>query len=113
MVTELISINSITIFLKQNTASIWRSLQIWVEVDGSFDPSAYTIRWYGVQSLSTVICRGTGNTWDFTLNVENVSYCPEIHIDLISKKEWHRFHNRDDYIVMKLEDVLPPIEDTY
>ena len=87
--------------------------KLWVEVDGSFDPSAYTIRWYVVQSLSTVICRGTGNTLDFTLNVENVSYCPEIHIDLISKKEWHRFHNRDDYIVMKLEDVLPPIEDTY
>ncbi len=29
------------------------------------------------------------------------------------KKAWHRFHKTDDYIIMNLEDVLPPIEDTY
>lgn len=84
-----------------------------VEVDGGFDPSTYTIQWVVVQNLSDVICRGTGNTVDFALNVENVSYRPEIRIDLISKKAWHRFHKTDDYIIMNLEDVLPPIEDTY
>lgn len=87
--------------------------KLWVEVDGSFDSSTYTIKWVVVQNFDTIISRGTGNVLDFTLNVQNVSYCPEIRIKLISKKAWHRFHDTDDYIVMTLENVLPPIEDTY
>lgn len=89
------------------------SYKLWVEVDSSFDSTFYEIHWRVIQDYSTVIKQGTGSVIDFTLNNKNVSYSPEIHIELITKRDWHRFREVDDIIKLKYEKVLPPIEDTY
>ena len=59
--------------------------KLWVEVDSSFDSSFYEIRWVVKQDYTTLIKKGTGNVIDFTLTNKNVSYAPEIHIDLTTK----------------------------
>ena len=87
--------------------------KLWVEVDSSFDSSFYEIRWIVKQDYTTLIKKGTGNVIDFTLTNKNVSYAPEIHIELTTKRDWHRFHEVDDSIKLNYERVLPPIEDTY
>mgnify|MGYP004454253287 CR=1 FL=1 len=89
------------------------SYKLWVEVDSSFDSSFYEIRWTVKQNYTTVIKKGTGCAIEFTLNNKNVSYAPEIQISLVTKREWHRFHDVDDIIKLNYEQVLPPIEDTY
>ena len=87
--------------------------KLWVEVDSSFDSSFYEIEWIVKQDYRTLIEKGTGNVIDFTLSNKNVSYAPEIHIELTTKRDWHRFHTVDDSIKLNYERVLPPIEDTY
>ena len=87
--------------------------KLWVEVDSSFDSSFYDINWTVSQSYSTIISKGTGDVIEFTLTNKNVSYFPEIRISLVTKRDWHRFHDEDDIIKINLEKVLPPIEDTY
>lgn len=89
------------------------SYKLWVEVDSSFDSTFYEISWIVKQDYTTVIKRGKGSVIDFTLNNKNVSYAPEIQISLITKRDWHRFHDVDDIIKLSYERVLPPIEDTY
>ena len=87
--------------------------RLWVEVDSSFDSLFYEIRWFVRQDFRTLIRKGTGNTIEFTLTDKNVSYAPEIIIELTTKRDWHRFHEIDDVIKLHYEQVLPPIEDTY
>lgn len=87
--------------------------KLWVDVDSSFDSSFYEIHWIVKQAYTTEIKKGTGNVIDFTLTNKNVSYAPEISIQLITKRDWHRFHTIDDSIKLNYEAVLPPIEDTY
>ena len=65
------------------------------------------------QDYKTVINKGTGNEINFVLTNKNVSYAPEKIIELVTKREWHRFHEIDDSIKMNLQRVLPPIEDLY
>lgn len=89
------------------------SYKLWVEVDSSFDSAFYEISWIVKQDYTTVIKMGTGSVIDFTLNNKNVSYAPEIYISLITKRDWHRFHDVDDIIKLNYERILPPIEDTY
>lgn len=89
------------------------SYKLWVEVDSSFDSSFYEVNWAVKQSCTTIIKKGTGNIIEFTLSNKNVSYAPEIQITLVTKREWHRFHEIDDIIELNYERVLPPIEDTY
>lgn len=87
--------------------------KLWVEVDSSFDSSFYEIKWIVKQDCTTLIRKGTGNVIDFALTNKNVSYAPEIVIELTAKRDWHRFHDIDDTIKLHYESVLPPIEDTY
>ena len=89
------------------------SYKLWVEVDSSFDSTFYEISWIVKQDYSTVINKGKGNVIEFTLNNRNVSYSPEICISLITKRDWHRFHDEDDIIKLHYKKILPPIEDTY
>ena len=89
------------------------SYKLWLEVDSSFDQAFYEIRWVVKQDYSTIIKKGTGNVIEFTLNNKNVSYAPEIYIDLTTKRDWHRFHEVDDIIKLNYNRVLPPVEDTY
>ena len=117
-------------FIRENTQNEWElrfygitapkiqlrsgeRYKIWVEVDSSFDCSFYEVKWIVKQSYTTEIKRGTGNVIDFTLTNKNVSYMPEIYITLTTKRDWHRFRNVDDFIRLRYESVLPPIEDTY
>lgn len=53
--------------------------------------------------------------WTFAriLNNKNVSYAPEIKIPLITKRDWHRFHDVDDSIKLNYERICPPVEDPY
>lgn len=87
--------------------------KLWVEVDSSFDSSFYNILWFVKQDYTTIINKGTGNEITFVLTNKNVSYAPEIVIELITKRDWHRFHDVDDSIKINLQRVLPPIEDLY
>ena len=87
--------------------------KLWIEVDSSFDSSFYDIRWIVKQDYTTLINKGTGRIIQFTLTNKHVSYAPEIVIELITKRDWHRFHEIDDQVVIHLESVLPPIEDTF
>lgn len=87
--------------------------KLWVEVDSSFDQSFYEIAWIVKRDYSTILKKGTGSVIDFALTNKDVSYAPEISIVLKTKRDWHRFHDIDDYIDIHFENVLPPIEDTY
>ncbi len=89
------------------------SYKLWVEVDSSFDSSFYEIKWVVKQDFRTDIKKGTGNVIEFTLSNKHVSYAPEIYISLVTKRDWHRFHEVDDMIKLNYENVLPPIEDAY
>lgn len=89
------------------------SYKLWVEVDSSFDSSFYEIKWVVKQDYRTDIKKGTGNVIEFTLSNKHVSYAPEIYISLVTKRDWHRFHEVDDMIKLNYENVLPPIEDAY
>lgn len=89
------------------------SYKLWIEVDSSFPSSFYTIKWAVVQDLTTVVAKGTGDTISFTLTNKNVSYAPEIRLELTTKRDWHRFHDVDDMVALHYSKVLPPIEDTY
>lgn len=89
------------------------SYKLWVEVDSSFDSSFYEIKWVVKQDFRTDIKKGTGNVIEFTLSNKPVSYAPEIYISLVTKRDWHRFHEVDDMIKLNYENVLPPIEDAY
>ena len=117
-------------FVRENSLEMWQlhfyessmpriqlrsgeSYKLWLEVDNSFDNSFYEISWVVRQDYSTVIKKGKGNIIEFDLNNKNVSYSPEVTICLKTKRDWHRFHDIDDVIVLHYEKVLPPIEDTY
>lgn len=89
------------------------SYKLWVEVDSSFDSSSYEVSWVVTQDRTMVINSGKGCVVDFTLNNKNVSYQPRIRISLITKRDWHRFHDEDDVIELCYDETLPPIEDTY
>lgn len=87
--------------------------KLWVEVDSSFDASFYEINWIVKQDGFTLIKSGKGNVIDFSLTNKNVSYAPEVFIELTTNRDWHRFHEIDDTIELHYGRVLPPIEDTY
>lgn len=86
--------------------------KLWLEVDSSFDSSFYEIRWIVKQGYNTLISKGTGSIIQFALTNKNVSYGPDIVIELTTKRDWHRFHEVDDRVVLHFGRVLPPIEDT-
>lgn len=90
------------------------SYKLWLEVDSSFDSSFYNILWTAEQSVSsTPIKKGTGSVIELTFSNKNVSYNPIIWIYLTTKRDWHRFGSSDDIVVLRYEEILPPIEDTY
>lgn len=87
--------------------------KIWLEVDGSFDSSFYEIEWKIIQSVNDVIKKGIGKDIEFTPEIGNVSYAPEIYVFLTTKRNWHRCGTYDDVVVISLGKTLPPIEDSY
>ena len=89
--------------------------KLWLDVDSSFDSSLYDIWWHVEKPfiVDGVIAKGTGKEISFIATNQLVSYSPEIVINVIQKKEWHRLGTMDDYIVVTLGEVLPPIDETY
>lgn len=85
---------------------------LWIEVDSSFDPSFYEIRW-DVKALYESFAKGSGPEIRFRVSNKEVSYAPHIDIILKTKRDWHRFHEVDDIVEISLNQVLPPIKDTY
>ena len=116
--------------IRQDSSEIWRInfnghsapkihlrsgdyYKLWVEVDSSFNSSFYEINWVIIQGISEEIKRGMGNTIEFSVNNKNVSLSPSIRLFLTTKRDWHRFRDFDDILVLEYDTVLPPIEDTY
>lgn len=89
------------------------SYRLILEVDDSFQEDFYEIEWVVIYGLCEVIAKGKGNIIEFKVDDKCVSFAPEIRVSLITKRSWHRFAsiNCDDRFVMKLSQVLPPIED--
>lgn len=87
--------------------------KLWVEVDSSFDSSFYEIKWVITQMITDVIAKGSGTEIRFQPTNKNVSYSPTIKITLRTKRDWHRFGKVDDIIELHLDDILPPIEDSF
>ena len=89
------------------------SYRLVLEVDASFPEEFYDIKWHVTYGICELIAKGTGNIIEFTVNDDCVSRCPEIKAYLTTKRSWHRFANIkcDDDFVMKLSQVLPPIDD--
>lgn len=86
-----------------------------VEVDQSFNAIDYNISWVTNDGTYKYVSEGNGTEILFKATNKMVGKRPDIKIYLISNKEWHRFSNIDcdDYICLHLNEVLPPIEDTY
>jgi hypothetical protein len=83
--------------------SVWFS----VEVDSSFSPDEYEIKWASTKDLSDL-----GNTSRIVLSIEekHVAQSFDIQVSLKSKKTWHRLSNGNDDHILAYYKVLPPME---
>lgn len=80
------------------------TLSMEIEIDPSFDPQEYAVRW--------VICGSktpeqTGPQLVLRIEMEHVNQNFEIHCYVTSNKEWHRFGGWDDFLAVRFK-VLPP-----
>ena len=84
------------------------------EVDSSFPENLYSVEWI-VEANYHKILSGKGKMIDIYFTDEIVSFEPVLKIFLTTNKTWHRFASDkcDDCVVVHLNKVLPPIEDTY
>ena len=78
----------------------------WVEVDSSFLPNEYDIKWRTDKNLSE-----NDNSFQLTYNftTQDVSENMYIRCKIISHKEWHKHQSYDSEIVLHFQ-VLPPIK---
>lgn len=85
-----------------------------LEVDSSFSPDTYKVQWI-VKCGLDIVLRGEGTTVSIDFTNKMVGFVPEVEIRLITKRDWHRFAylKCDDKVEIRLNTVLPPIEDTY
>ena len=85
-----------------------------LEVDSSFPTDMYRIEW-SVEAGFRTILTGCGSTIEFVFTDPMVSLTPKIEVKLITNRSWHRFASQDcdDLVRIHLNEVLPPIEDTY
>lgn len=88
------------------------SYRLTLEVDDSFPIDFYEIEWYVRYGIRELIAKGQGNTVEFTVDDNCVSYILSIRVKLITKRTWHRFASMgcDDYFELVLGEVLPPLE---
>jgi hypothetical protein len=87
--------------------------KLWVEIDPSFDSTLYEISWGVMYYRNDIIKKGIGKIIEFAVENKHVSYSPTITVVLTTSKEWHRHGTYDDIIEIHLDEVLPPIEETY
>ena len=88
--------------------------EIELDVDSSFSPETYNIYW-SMQCGRNEVASGQGNKISIDFTNKMVAFDPEITVQIITNKEWHRFAylECDDKVEIKLSKVFPPIEDTY
>lgn len=88
--------------------------EIELEIDSSFSPDAYKVEWI-VNFSYDIVLRGEGTTVSIDFTNKMAGFVPEVVIKLITKKDWHRFAylKCDEKVEIRLNTVLPPIEDTY
>ena len=84
------------------------NLEIEIEVDPSFEPSSYTIKW----SIKNENIEKYNNKTriSFKLGVKNVGELCIVRCLIISNKNWHKHNAYDDKISIFYK-VLPPIND--
>ncbi|MDI9505016.1 MAG: hypothetical protein GX246_01990 [Clostridiales bacterium] len=116
--------------IRENTRELWEisfngkvapkiqlrsgdAYKLWVEVDSSFPNEFYEINWKLMKDDYEMIEKGAGNVICFKLKNNHVSYGLMIYIYLTTKRDWHRFRDKDDIIMLHYEEVLPPIFDVY
>ncbi len=82
-------------------------LRLEVEVDASFDPSTYRVRWNTNAPVLGADIR-TGPSYVLTLQNRHVNQSLRIEVQLESNRPWHRFgtHDAELHILYK---VLPPV----
>lgn len=78
-------------------------LSMQVEIDPSFDPQGYEVRWELLGSGQSLI--GSKVTVEITTRHVNERF--EVQCYVTSKKDWHRFGGWDDFIAVTFK-VLPP-----
>lgn len=83
-------------------------LRLEVEVDSSFDPADYTIRWTVNNIQANQGDSGAGPNFSITLSDRHVSENLMFSFELISNKSWHRHGNYDARMTVGYR-VLPPI----
>lgn len=104
-------------YYKDSICTYHRSGETYVielDIDSSFPEDSFWIEWGLKYNYQTMIS-GIGKRISIEFNDKMVSYAPEIEIKLITNKTWHRFarYGCDDYVIIQLSMVFPPIEDTY
>lgn len=74
-----------------------------VEIDQSFDPSEYQVRWFIFG-----FPRQEGSLAQIKIENKHVNEQMEIGFEVISKRDWHRHHGLDDAVRL-LFRVRPPL----
>jgi len=78
-------------------------LSIQVEIDPSFDPDDYEVRWQMIGGGEPIV----GSHLRIEIQTGHVNERFEIQCYVTSKKEWHRFGGWDDFLAVRFK-VLPP-----
>lgn len=81
------------------------TLSIEVDVDASFDPSGYDIRWL-ISNIGGPPQHGPKFSLTLTERYVSTRFCAVCHV--ISKASWHRFGTHDDQLDIAYR-VLPPL----
>lgn len=84
------------------------TLGIEIEIDPSFNPSSYTIKW--IIDHRTINGYNNNTKISFDIEVKHVGSIFPVDCQIISNKIWHKHGICDDYIKIFYK-VLPPLND--
>jgi hypothetical protein len=78
-----------------------------IEIDASYDPSSYSVRWIWFYKDWPIISTTTELEIEFT--EEWIGELVPIKVQVISNETWHRYLNHDDELGINFT-VLPPMK---
>lgn len=96
-----------TTFDVSNEIHCYDTYSVEVEIDSSFNPSDYTIKWIFNGKVLTEF--ESCNKFTLKFDVTDVAKKTYICCEVISKKEWHKYRTFDSRIAVGFT-VMPPIE---
>lgn len=75
----------------------------------------YSIAWSVCINETKTVKNGKGCKIEIDFTNDMVSFSHRVEVKLITNKSWRRFGSIecDDYVIIDLSQVLPPIEDMY